>query len=44
MLIGGGANLLEKDIRDIIPHARVEYNPQMANVESYDKILKTKLK
>lgn len=44
VLIGGGSNLLEKDIRDIIPHARVEHNPQMANVEAYDKILKTKLK
>lgn len=44
VLIGGGAILLETDIRDIIPHAKLEHNSQNANVEAYDKILKMKLK
>lgn len=44
VLIGGGAILLENEIRDIIPHAKLEYNAQTANVDAYDKILKLKLK
>lgn len=42
-LIGGGALLLNKNIKELVNHARIEFSPQKANVESFYKILLSKL-